>query len=173
MTLFGLLGLEVRALGREDVAEIDALLGRCADFIRISEGHDPAAGDGLRLLEERPLSAPDLDKLVLGLYDGPCLIGLVDVLGDYPEPGVWDLGLMLIEPQRRRAGIGAALQAALGDWIASQGGRALRLGVVEQDAAAHRFWARQGFADIAETDQDVGPFRRRVFWMERPISAVG
>jgi GNAT superfamily N-acetyltransferase len=171
MRLFDLLGLEVRALGEEEACEIDALLVRCADFIRLSEGHDPAPGDGMLLLEERPASAPEVEKLVLGLYDGPCLIGILDLLRDYPAPGVWHLGLMLIEPPRRRAGIGAALLAALGEWISGQGGRVLRLGVVEQNAAGHRFWARQGFSDIAQVDQDLGPFRRRVLWMERKVAA--
>ena len=167
--MFAFEGFRVDALGPEDCAEIDALLVRCADFIRLSEGQEPAPGDGRLFLEERPDSAPDVEKLVLGLYDGPCLIGVMDLLKDYPAPGVWHLGLMLIEPARRRAGIGAALMAALSEWIAGQGGQALRLGVVEQNAAGHRFWARQGFHDVGTVEQDLGPFRRTVHRMAREI----
>ena len=169
MTLFGLLGLEVRALGGDDAAEIDALLVRCADFFRLEEGREPAAGDGFLRLEERPASAPEVEKLALGLYDGPCLIGMLDLFVDYPAPGVWRLNLMLIEPARRRAGVGSALLAALTDWIAGQGGKVLRLGVVEQNAAGHRFWARHGFRDIAQVEEDFGSLRRTVLWMERAV----
>ena len=127
--MFELLGLRVGLLGEQDSGEIDALLVRCADFVRLSEGQDPAPGDGLLLLQERPNEAPEVEKLVLGLYDGPCLIGVIDLLKDDPAPGVWYLGLVLIEPPRRRAGIGAALLAGLGDWVAREGGHMLRLSV--------------------------------------------
>ncbi len=102
--VFDLLGLRVGPLGEDDCAEIDALYGRCADFIRLSEGRDPLPGDGMMLLSERPETAPEVEKMVLGLFDGPCLIGVLDLLKDYPAEGVWYLGLMLIEPARRRAG---------------------------------------------------------------------
>ena len=167
--MFELLGLRVGLLGEDDSGEIDALLVRCADFVRLSEGQDPAPSDGLLLLHERPNEAPEVEKLVLGLYDGPCLIGVIDLLKDYPAPGVWYLGLMLIEPPRRRAGIGTALLAGLGDWVARQGGHTLRLSVVEQNAAGHRFWTRQGFRDIGSIDQDLGRFRRTVHRMERGL----
>ena len=167
--MFELLGLKVRSLNEDDSGEIDSLLVRCADFIRLSEGQGPSPGDGRLLLEERPQEAPEVEKLVLGLYDGPCLIGVTDLLKDYPAEGVWYLGLMLIEPPRRRAGIGTALLAALGDWVARQGGRMLRLGVVEQNAAGHRFWERQGFEDIGSIDQDLGHFRRTVHRMQRAL----
>jgi GNAT superfamily N-acetyltransferase len=167
--MFAVGGLDVDLLGAEDCADIDALLTRCSEFIRLTEGHDPGPGDGRLLLDERPEEAPDVEKLVLGLYDGPCLVGVVDLLKDFPAPGVWYLGLLLIEPARRRAGIGAALVAALGDWIASQGGRALRLVVLDQNAAGHRFWARQGFQAIGSVDQDLGHLRRTLHRMERAL----
>ncbi len=164
--MFEVLGLRVGRLGEDDAPEIDALLSRCAEFIRIAEGHEPEGGDGLLLLNERPNEAPEAQKLVLGVFDGPCLIGILDLLKDHPAPGVWHLGLMLLEPARRRAGIGTALVKGLGDWVEAQGGRALRLGVAEQNAAGLRFWMRQGFRDIGSIDEDLGPFRRTVHRME-------
>ena len=100
--VFDLKGFRVGLLGEDDCADIDALYDRCADFIRLSEGRDPVPGDGRMLLIERPEAAPDVEKLVMGLYDGPCLIGVIDLLKDYPSEGIWYLGLMLIEPARRR-----------------------------------------------------------------------
>lgn len=167
--MFSVCGLDVDLLGVEDCAEIDALLVRCGEFIRLSEGHDPGPGDGRLLLDERPEEAPEVEKLVLGLYDGPCLVGVVDLLKDFPTPGVWYLGLLLIEPARRRAGIGAALVTALSHWIVDQGGSALRLVVLDQNAAGHRFWTRQGFQAIGSVDQDLGHLRRTLHRMERTL----
>ena len=171
MTVFDLLGFQVSTLGHDDGSEIDALLGRCAEFMRMSEGQDPAPGDGALLLEERPLDAPEVDKHVLGLFDGPCLVGVMDLLVDYPAEGAWYLGLMLIEPARRREGVGTAVFEALKDWVAGQGGRALRLSVIDENAGGHRFWLRQGFRDLGLVDQDLGHFRRTLHRMERTLTA--
>lgn len=169
--MFAVGRLEVDVLGEDDCAELDALLVRCDEFIRLNEGHEPGPGDGRLLLDERPEQAPDVEKLVLGLFDGPCLVGVIDLLKDFPAPGVWYLGLLLIEPARRRAGIGASLVVQLGDWISDQGGRALRLAVLDQNAAGHRFWARQGFRPIGSVDQDFGHLRRTLHSMERNLIA--
>ena len=167
--VFDLKGFRVGLLGEDDCADIDALYDRCADFIRLSEGRDPVPGDGRMLLIERPEAAPDVEKLVMGLYDGPCLIGVLDLLKDYPSEGIWYLGLMLIEPARRRDGLGSALFEALGGWVAGQGGQVMRLAVIEQNAAGPRFWTRQGFHQVGTVEQDLGYFRRTLHRMERSL----
>ena len=167
--MFDLKGFRVGLLGEDDCPDIDALYDRCADFIRLSEGRDPVPGDGRMLLIERPEAAPDVEKLVMGLYDGPCLIGVLDLLKDYPSEGIWYLGLMLIEPARRRDGLGSALFEALGGWVAGQGGQVMRLAVIEQNAAGHRFWTRQGFHQVGTVEQDLGYFRRTLHRMERSL----
>ena len=48
--MFELEGLRVDQLGEDDCGEIDALLVRCAEFVRLAEGQDPAPGDGRLLL---------------------------------------------------------------------------------------------------------------------------
>lgn len=169
MKVFDLLGLDVRGLGEEDGPEIDALLVRCAEFMRMSEGQDPIRGDGLLLLEERPEEAPEVEKQVLGLFDGPCLVGVLDLLKDYPAEETWYLGLMLIEPARRREGLGTAVFAALREWLTAQGALRLRLAVVDENAAGHRFWIRQGFRELGTVEQDLGHFRRTLHRMERAL----
>ena len=169
MKVFALLGLNVRGLGEEDGPEIDALLVRCAEFMRMSEGQEPVRGDGLLLLEERPQEAPEVEKQVLGLFDGPCLVGVLDLLKDYPAEGTWYLGLMLIEPARRREGLGTAVFAALLEWLSAQGARSLRLAVIDENAAGHRFWIRQGFRELGAVEQDLGHLRRTLHRMERAL----
>ena len=167
--MFELEGFRVGLLGEADGDELDALLIRCTDFMRMSEGQAPVQGDGHLLLEERPQDAPDVEKQVLGVFDGPCLIGVIDVLRDYPAEGVWYLGLMLIEPARRREGLGTAAFAALKDWILAQGARALRLAVIDENAGSYRFWTRLGFRDLGTVEQDLGHFRRTLHRMERAL----
>jgi RimJ/RimL family protein N-acetyltransferase len=167
--MFEVAGLRVAPVDEQDGSELDALLVRCADFIRMSEGLDPVPGDGRLLIEERPQDAPEVQKLVLGLFDGPCLIGVLDLLKDYPADGTWYLGLMLIEPARRREGLGTAVFEALQGWVADQGGRAIRLAVIAENAAGERFWDRLGFRQIGTVDQDLGHFRRTLRRMERPL----
>ena len=165
--MFRLEGFGLRPLGAADAAAIQGLLIRSADFIRLIEGREVANGDGAEMLHERPPDAPDVEKRVIGVFDGPELVGLIEFLIDYPASGTWYVGLFLIDPDRRRAGLGGALYEAFQDWAAHEGGDTLRLAVQDQNAAALRFWARHGFRSVDTVIQDLPNRRNTVHRMER------
>ena len=100
------------------------------------------------------------DKTLLGLYaaDGT-LAGVLDVIHDYPVPGEWFLGLLLLDPQWRGQGLGTAVVRAAEAWAAQGGARAIGLGVVEVNVDALRFWQRLGYAEVSRTARR--PFGQR------------
>ena len=169
--MFQLDGFGLRPLGPADAAAIQGLLIRSADFIRLIEGREVATGDGAGMLHERPPDAPDVEKRVIGVFDGPELVGVIEFLIDYPAAGTWYVGLFLLDPERRRTGLGGALYAAFQEWAAGEGGRTVRLAVQDQNAAAFRFWTRQGFRSIGTVIQDLPNRRNTVHRMERSLRA--
>ena len=61
----------------------------------------------------------------------------------------------MVAPEARAQGLGAAIVAALRDWIVAQGGWTIRLIVQEQNPAALRFWSRQGFVEVGAAVQEL------------------
>ncbi len=167
--MFNAAGLQTRLLDDAGAAELDRLHDRCADFVRLVGGRDPAEGDGLVLLNDRPPGVAAEDKLVFGLFDGSELAGVVELLRGYPTPTIWCLGLLMLTPDRRGGGVGSAIYSALSDWIAAQGGKTIRLIVQAQNPAALRFWQRQAFKQVGTTLQETGHTRNTVLILEHDL----
>jgi ribosomal protein S18 acetylase RimI-like enzyme len=69
----------------------------------------------------------------------------LDAVNGYPKPGIWFIGLLLFAPSQRRKSFGEMALKGFIKWIRSQGAIEIRLGVVEQNISAIRFWERMGF----------------------------
>jgi GNAT superfamily N-acetyltransferase len=130
------------------------------------ERRAPAVGDGLETLRAAPAGLSLNDKLMIGIDSGPMLIGVVDLLRNFPSRDAWYIGLMLLTPSRRAGGLGSAVYAALADWVRGQGGKTIRLVVQFENVAGLRFWIRQGFAEIGSATQDLGTHINQVRRME-------
>jgi hypothetical protein len=70
------------------------------------------------------------------------------VVSDLVARQVWHLSLFLIATPLHGQGIAAPAYQALESWVSGQGARWLRLGVVQGNARAEAFWARQGYAEL-------------------------
>lgn len=75
------------------------------------------------------------------------LAAVADVVSDLLVPGAWHVGLFIVATARHGSGTGALLYRGLESWAAGHGARWLRLGVVQGNVRAERFWAAQGFVE--------------------------
>lgn len=142
-------------IGGGAVAELQELLERCEAFEMLVTGHPPDPHAAEDLLTEVPPDHPSRDKFVIGVWTQQGLTAVIDLLRDFPQPRVWYLGLLLVAPEARGSGFGARLVEALKTWIASHGGRAIRLAVQDQNPAALRFWLRHGFVQVGTATQEL------------------
>lgn len=157
-------------LGAGDLAELIVLQNSCAEFFQLVHGRSPARADAEELLTDRPDGLPPEDKRVIAIRKDDRLIGVLDLLSNYPQVDSWYLGLLMLDPEYRGEGIGDAICEATFAWIARQGGRDLMLIVQEQNPAARRFWSRTGFQSIGETVQRLdGGRQNTVTRMIRPL----
>lgn len=149
MSLPAIDGYDVRRLATADAAELQALYERCSDYHQQHEGvptRPDAAEEGLAAL---PPGTPGSDKFALGLYPpGGGMAAYLDLVRDYPSAGEWQIGLLMIDPALRGAGLGSRVCRAAVEWMASQGARTVTLGVLEHAPDAERFWRRIGFEEI-------------------------
>jgi RimJ/RimL family protein N-acetyltransferase len=157
-------------LGVGDLAELIVLQNSCAKFFQLVYGRSPTRADAEELLADRPEGLPLEDKRLIAIRKDDQLIGVLDLLSNYPQVDSWYLGLLMLDSAYRGQGIGAAICEATFDWIARQGGRDLTLIVQEQNPAARRFWSRIGFRPIGDAAQSLdGGRQNTVTRMMRPL----
>jgi GNAT superfamily N-acetyltransferase len=127
-------------------AELQEFFERCRDYFELVTGQPPGPDEAADLIRSVPRGKTDEDKFVIGLFDAPGhLVGVLDVIREFPQPAEWYLGLLIFEPTLRGKKLGDRVYHRLEDWVRAQGGTALHLIVEEVNPGALRFWQRMGF----------------------------
>jgi len=156
----------------EEAGRFQPLLERCDDFFLRCFGRPAREDEARRMPLERPGGVTPERGHLLALEDASgAWVGILEGIQDFPAPGEWYLGLMLLAPQARGAGRGAAAFRGYEDWVRAEGARVLRVGVAEPNPDARRFWERMGF----EAEAWVGPLAQgtltyRVLRMRRTLA---
>ena len=85
------------ALTPEDGPEVQALMERRADHAELVMGLPPGPAEAQSLYMGLPEGKGYEDKLLLGVFTTQRrLVGVLDALRDYPKPGEWWIGLLLL-----------------------------------------------------------------------------
>jgi len=89
------------------------------------------------------------EKLVIGYQqaDG-ALAAMATVVTDLLAVHVWHIGLFILASARHGNGDARCLHDGLERWAIEHGASWLRLGVVEGNARAERFWAACGYTQV-------------------------
>jgi ribosomal protein S18 acetylase RimI-like enzyme len=139
----------ITRLDDRDAALLQDLHERCSDYHELEEGIPTRAGAAEHLLTGLPPGKTPVDKHVLGIHAPQGgLVGVLDLIHDYPGEGEWWIGLLMLDPSARAAGLGTRLFRALERAIAAAGGTAIGLGVLEHNTRAERFWRGLGFTEM-------------------------
>jgi predicted GNAT family N-acyltransferase len=109
------------------------------------------------VLSALPPSAKPDQKHLWSLRIEGRLVGCLDVLRQWPARHTLSIGLLMIDPQLRRQGIGDAALAHLRDRTRAWAGiRRWRVAVVQSQRDALRFWHAAGFVETGERHQAEG-----------------
>jgi ribosomal protein S18 acetylase RimI-like enzyme len=126
--------------------ELQELYDGCHAYFELVTGAPPGPDEAGALLKTVPRGKSADDKFVIGFFDAPGhLVGVLDVIRDYPRAGEWYMGLLLFGPSSRGRGLGERVYRRLEEWVRAEGGRALHLIVQQSNPGALRFWERMGF----------------------------
>lgn len=147
---FALGGLVATRIARDDrsgCAALQDLLERCADYMTLEDGAPARPEAAAELLDALPPGRRHEHKHLLGLARAASrrLVAVIDVVQDFPDDSDWFVGLVLIDPDERGRGLGAAIMADLESWLRAQGAACAYLAVLERNPDARRFWSRQGY----------------------------
>ncbi len=176
MSLFSAHGLVAFEVGEEHIAELQRLLEAAPAYAEMAEG-EPVRADAAR---ETYAALPppgwsySRRRLVGFRATGSgALAAVADVVSDLLAPGVWHIGLFLLPEALHGTGLAQRAYAALEDWIRARGARWLRLGVVEGNTRAARFWRRLGYEEMrARPGVAMGRRTNTVLVMAKSLSGA-
>lgn len=86
----------------------------------------------------------------MGLFQGEALAAVLDLVEGYPGEGTLYIGLLELEVQFHRQGLGTRLLRALKTAAQKAGFSSLRLGCYERNAPGLAFWNAMGFEKEGE-----------------------
>jgi GNAT superfamily N-acetyltransferase len=158
-------------LGPDDFPALQALLERSADYFYLVEGQPPRPDEATNLAKDCPPGWTTADKLLIGITDQEnSLLAVIDGMCGYPKEGIFWIGLMLVDPSKRGRGLGTRILAGFENWAASQGAKQIRLGVVEENVKALRFWQRSGYKLHSKSDPTpMGQKKHVIFRLKKKI----
>jgi RimJ/RimL family protein N-acetyltransferase len=139
--------------------ELQACLEAAPGYFLETEGALPDGDAAHRLLAEAEAD-PQRRLFLLAPRSGGAALGLLDLQLEYPEPDTAHIVLLLLRESCQGQGYGRETTAALEAALGTLGVRALRLAVVDENASAHAFWERLGFAAVGRLDRGVTVYER-------------
>jgi GNAT superfamily N-acetyltransferase len=99
--------------------------------------------------DELPAGWPFTTVWLIGYLDADdSLVAIANVVSDLLAPGVWHLGLFIVATARHGNGEAQSLYRGLESWASANGARWLRLGVVQGNVRAERFWQSLGYQQV-------------------------
>jgi GNAT superfamily N-acetyltransferase len=145
-------------------AYFEAVMGEPASA---HEAHDEIHG-------ELPSGWSFTKKWIVGYVDDRGqLVAMANVVSDLLAAGVWHIGLFIVDSARQGRGDAHVLYRALETWAIDNGARWLRLGVVQGNARAERFWLRHGYVDTRTREGvEMGRRTNTIRVMVKALSAA-
>ncbi|HSC63924.1 MAG TPA: GNAT family N-acetyltransferase [Caldimonas sp.] len=145
-------GYAMRELGEGDIAGVQRFFERNPEYFVAVNGEAPRPDEAKNeFADVPPAGMPYRVMTLLGFFDGDgALIGVATVVGDFIRPHVWHVGLFIVASALHGSGVAHALYRQLERWMVGQGALWLRLGVVQGNAKAERFWLRCGYVQVRE-----------------------
>ena len=150
--LFSVGALDARALDGDDVPRLQHFLDANPEYYLSTHGEPPAPDEAAREFAELPLAGmPFRSNWMIGVggADGP-LVAMAHGLGDFIAAHVWHIGLFIVASELHGDGTARLLYDELEAWMRAQGARWIRLGVVQGNAKAERFWHKAGYRQVRE-----------------------
>jgi GNAT superfamily N-acetyltransferase len=162
-------------LGAADMEDVQRLFEATPSYFQLVLGEPPAPDAARKIFERLP---PDgwayTRKWSIGWRDASgALAAMADVVEDLLAPAVWHLGLFIVAGPLHGTGVARDAYDALESWIGTRGARFLRLGVVDGNVRAERFWRSRGYVEVQRRGGvAMGRKTHTLFVMAKPVGTA-
>jgi len=163
----------LRQLGTDDVDQVQRFFERNPEYFLAVNGEAPGPDEARdEFADVPPAGMPYRAMSLLGFFDaGGEMIGVATIVADFIQLHVWHVGLFIVASALHGSGVAHALYRRLEHWMVEQGARWLRLGVVQGNRKAERFWLRCGYVQVRERGpMTMGRKSHRLRVMAKPLA---
>ncbi len=128
-----------------DRAAVAALLAKAQDYFQLWKGRAPGPEETDDVFTGTPPGCDPAASHRLGLFLNGTLSGVAELSFGFPAPNDAYLGLMILAPQARSQGNGAAFLRHIERLARAAGAPNLYLAVLEANTRGAAFWSRMGY----------------------------
>lgn len=148
--IFGSGALRAIELHAQDIPALQEFFDANPEYFLAVTGQPPGREEGHdEFHDEVPAGMSFTRKWMIGFIDeSGRLIGMASVISDLLAKHVWHIGLFVVATRLHGSGVANAMYAQLESWMRGHGALWLRLGVVEGNARAERFWEKAGYREV-------------------------
>ncbi len=156
----------------EHTEPLQRLFDQCADYAMIVDGEGVSPTAAQEIFQSVPVGRSFSDKFLYGLLDRKeDIVGVLEGIRHYPNDTTWWIGLLMLAPEVRGHGLGRKLIQGFSDYMRSEQGTSIMLGVVEENQEAYRFWQQLGFELVRQTEpRPFGKKIQTVYVMRRGVT---
>ena len=173
LLLFSTGTLRAFELQKEDIPELQRFFEANSEYFLAVEGRPAKPTEAEEEFHDAPPEGWSYNKLwYLGFVDETnAMIGMASIVSDLLAEKVWHIGLFMVATARFGSGDAKALYQALEGWAFSNGAQWFRLGVVEGNVRAERFWEKVGFVETRKRHGiEMGNLVNTVRYMAKPLT---
>jgi GNAT superfamily N-acetyltransferase len=139
-----------RPLVATDVPVLQAFFEENPEYFLAVNGVPPRPCEAREEFDDLPPADISFNERWLIAFTDPTgkLVGFAGVLSDVLAARVWHIGIFIVASSLHGTGASLALYDTLERWMAANGAAWIRLGVVEGNVKAERFWRKTGYGEV-------------------------
>jgi GNAT superfamily N-acetyltransferase len=133
-----------------DIAELQRFFEANPHYHLAVDGEPPPPAAAQEEFDALPPADWPFEKKWLLRFNGEdgAMVAMADLISNLFTKGVWHIGLFIVATRLHGNGTAHKLYGSLESWMRAQGCRWSRLGVVEGNARAERFWEKLGYVEL-------------------------
>ncbi len=165
-------GLNVVEITDAYVEELQRFFEANSEYSIAVNGEPPGPNEACEEIHgELPAGWGFTKKWLIGYVDANgAMIAMANVVSDLLACSVWHIGLFIVATERHGDGTSQRLYLGLEAWAIANGASWLRLGVVQGNVRAERFWQKLGFVQTRlRSDIKMGRLTNTVRVMIKPL----
>ena len=160
-------------LGTADIPALQTFFEANPEYFLAVAGQPPRHDEAREEFNDQvPAGMPFRKRWLFGFIDeADAMVGMASIVSDLLAEHVWHIGLFVVATSLHGSGTAMVIHEHIESWMRMQGAEWMRLGVVEGNRRAERFWEKAGYIDVHKrTGVEMGSRVNTLRIMVRPLA---